>query len=771
MSNKNISRFFLVVMIFLLPFWFLPIDSFNLNVSKSILISVLVLLSAIFYLIHLLQEGKIKIPKSFALYVLGVLLIVVFVSSVFSGLISFSIFGNVGETGTASFFLFLFVIFCLTIQLFESKRDILRLLFFIISSSLVLFISQFVHYFLDFSFWGTLATRLDNLLGGWNELAIFFGFIALVSIVFLEFFNKKSLLFRLLLFVSLGVSLLVMIFVNFTMAWLVFGICVVMFFVYLLSCSVDTRSLIGIPLFVILISVFFILGQSLVGDMVSSVGLDSFEVRPSWGATSQIIKETLSSGVKNIVLGSGPNTFVFDWLKFKPLDINQTVFWATRFQGGIGLLPSFVATLGVLGSMAWLVFLAFFLLYGLQSINYKTEDRDTKFLLLATFLGSLYLWVFTIVYLPGQFLLILTFLITGLFFAMRIKINRIKSSEFVFVKNSTFGFASALLIVFLLISSVTVFYLFFQKYWSVYSYNNGVLAFNKGNLGKAETYFAKAVRFDQLDRYYRALSEIGIVRLSDFVNQQENLTPEESMSQLQNILAFTIQNAQNATRANSSDPLNWMMLGQVYESIIPLQIEGARTIALDSYKKALEVSPLDPRPLLASARVEIQSGNNEEARRFLSLSLNLKGDYTPSLFLLSKIAAQEGDIDNAIRQTELARLSAPNDVGILFQLGLLYYQKNDYKRAQETLERTVNINPQYSNARYFLGLSYDNLNSGQKAIEQFEFIEKLNSGNAEVKRILTNLRAGRSALSDISPPELAPEEREELPIEEEQEEE
>ena len=55
-----------------------------------------------------------------------------------------------------------------------------------------------------------------------------------------------------------------------------------------------------------------------------------------------------------------------------------------------------------------------------------------------------------------------------------------------------------------------------------------------------------------------------------------------------------------------------------------------------------------------------------------------------------------------------------------------------------------------------------------EAIEQFEQIKILNPGNEEVEKILSNLKAGRRALSNISPPELAPEEREDLPIEEEE---
>ena len=99
-----------------------------------------------------------------------------------------------------------------------------------------------------------------------------------------------------------------------------------------------------------------------------------------------------------------------------------------------------------------------------------------------------------------------------------------------------------------------------------------------------------------------------------------------------------------------------------------------------------------------------------------------------------------------------------------FQLGFLYSNNDDIDRAINPLERAVGLNPSYSNARYFLGLAYDQVERTSEALIQFESIEKLDPGNAEVAQIILNLQEGRRALSNIAPP--PPEEREELPIEE-----
>ncbi|MBU1179177.1 tetratricopeptide repeat protein [Patescibacteria group bacterium] len=767
---ERISYYLLLALAFILPFGAISFSGFSLSVSKFLLVFVFVLLSAIFYLMHILQDGKFKYPKSTALLAFSFILLVVFVSSLFSFSFSQSFFGIEGEIGTFVSLFILAVAMFLASVLFRSEEKFLTFFFLLIISSLIVFVYQLLHLFLGVNFWGFLPNKTDTLVGNWNELGIFFGLIALISIFVLESFDGKlsnlrlSRGWRIFLFIVLGVSVLTMIFVNFTTIWLVLGFLLLIFLVYLFSFFKEKRNFVGLPLSIILISLFFILAQPIVADLISVAELNMIEVRPSWSSTIEVVEKTLSVGIKNIILGSGPNTFSYDWIKFKPAEINQTIFWNTRFPNGIGFLPTLLATTGVLGILGWLVFLGSIIYYGVKTISHSA-GKPTMGLLFGSFLASLYLWVFAVIYVPGNFLMTLTFLVTGLFLAMLVKAGFLKMKEFSFADKASLSFIFSLLLVFVLIGIVGGFYAFFQKYLAVYSYAQGIEAFNsEGNLDKAETCFLKAARFNQRDVYYRALSELGLIRLS--LLAQGQLPQEEARAQFQNILAATIQNAQIATDLNKSEPLNWMALGNVYANIIPFGINGAREAALAAYGKAMEAAPTDPQPFFSLAQTEVQSGNNESARSYLSSALDLKGNYTSALFLLAGITAQEGDLDNAIKQTEVARLTAPNDMGVLFQLGMLYYQKKDYDSAQRVLERIVVLNSNYSNARYFLGLIYDKNGDKKAAIEQFKVIQSLNPDNDEVKKILNNLKNGNSALFGISPPMPAPEKRENPPVEE-----
>jgi len=106
------------------------------------------------------------------------------------------------------------------------------------------------------------------------------------------------------------------------------------------------------------------------------------------------------------------------------------------------------------------------------------------------------------------------------------------------------------------------------------------------------------------------------------------------------------------------------------------------------------------------------------------------------------------------------------DVGALFQLGFLYYKNSQFDESKQVFERTVQLSPNYSNARYFLGLIYDRNGDKTSALAQFAQIESLNPDNSEVKQILANLKANKPALFGIAPPAQAPQSRSEAPVQE-----
>ncbi len=74
------------------------------------------------------------------------------------------------------------------------------------------------------------------------------------------------------------------------------------------------------------------------------------------------------------------------------------------------------------------------------------------------------------------------------------------------------------------------------------------------------------------------------------------------------------------------------------------------------------------------------------------------------------------------------------------------YDNKDFTGAAAAFEQAVALTPDYANAKYFLGLSYNQLNRKPQAIALFQDLVKTNPDNKEVALILTNLQAGKESI-------------------------
>jgi Flp pilus assembly protein TadD len=99
-------------------------------------------------------------------------------------------------------------------------------------------------------------------------------------------------------------------------------------------------------------------------------------------------------------------------------------------------------------------------------------------------------------------------------------------------------------------------------------------------------------------------------------------------------------------------------------------------------------------------------------------------------------------------------------------LGLLEYNNAAYGDAASALEKAVTIQPDYSNARYFLGLSYARLGRTKDALTQFSQLAVTNPDNQTVASAITALESGKSLFAPVSTPAAAAAKSPKLPIKE-----
>ena len=772
-GTEKLAAFFFYALVFLMPVFALPLAVAPLASGKAILFLGGILLTAFFWIFSALAKGSVKIPKSALLISCGAVVLVWFASALSSGNAGLSLAGKLYDLDTFAVMLAASLALFFGSMIFQSEKRVFGFYFLLFCSSFVVFLFQVIHLFFGINIitFNIFPYTTSNLIGGWNDFSIFFGFIGLVSLAFLEMakFGKGLRFFLSLL---LLMSFLAMVSANFFNNWVIFGVFSLLVFIMVLFKSrfreqekgLGAKNFLRISLFVLAAVIFFTLFRETAGNINNLLKTSSTEVRPSWSATLDIAKKSLKD---NVVLGTGPNTFVYDWLKFKPAAVNNTIFWNAQFSSGFGYLPSMAATTGILGIVALIFFLAIFLNYGRKAVFYKKEDTSPsggQALAVVSFLGSAYLWTFVVLYAPGLLIFSMAFIMTGVFLASLANIGKIGMAEISLSGKTKPGMIFMVIGIILLIGTVSSAYLYSRKFLALNNYSQALILFEKtGDIDKTGKKLTKAVGMDKQDEYYRALSELGLISLNKIIANKD-LPADKALELFKDNLGITIAYAREAARLNPADPVNWMQLGRVYESVVALKVEKADEAALNSYAEAFKASPLDPSPFIASARVFMQINKAGEARKYLQSALNIKPDFADALFMLAQIEAQAGNLKEAILRMEQTASVSPNNFGVFFQLGLLNYQNNNLSAARSAFERTVGLNGDYANARYFLGLIYDRQGLKEKAIEQFAYIAKTNPNNEEVKRILSNLKNGRSALAEIAPP--APENREEPPISE-----
>lgn len=751
---NSITRWCIYGIAFLTPIWFLPITVSPVEINKTMLVAMLAIVGFIGWLGRGIYVGEFRIPRTHVLLALAVWLIVFIAASFFSLVPYVSVWGGGFSVSLFNVLIFGLVLFLASVGL--NAREVMRAnLLIFISAGIValLFLIQSLFNVSVFS-WDLTRERTFNTIGTWNALGIFFAYVLVSAAPILEY--SWSRLARVAFTVLALAAVIFAAAVNFVFVWIGVGLLSLTYLAYELSRS--GKKSFGMPLVLLLISVMLFLARDNIGALTSSLN-PSLDVTPSLGSTLAVGRQVV---MERPFLGMGPGMFANAWDLYKDLAVNSTIFWQLRFNSGASFAASLPTTTGVLGTLMFLVFVAVIMVFGMRVVA-KISDENHRPLVLGNFFGTIFLLFSLFVYPLSITLAVLLFLNIGMLVAHARASGLLEDYVVPIVADSPKGFVAALVLILLMVLGVVGLYVSGQRYVAAIIYGRGIASASAGSINTAEQYFSRAVRLDPgRDQYLRSLTDASFAKLQRVIADAGNANPDNVRSDFRLTLSDTIASAQAATEAQPYTALNWRVLGQVYESVIPV-VEEADANAIAAYEKAVERSPSDPVLRDDIARVHIAQGDYVRAGEQLQKALELKGDYATAHFRVAQIAALKGNVGDATAATERAVASAPHDTGILFQLGLLYYQQNRMDDAREVLEMAIARNNNFSNARYFVGLIYADRGELEKARLEFAKILELNPGNAEIQHILTNLSSGKSALDGISPPGPGPLERDTPP--------
>ncbi len=775
----KISSKILLLITFLIPIFFLPISSISTQFSTSLLFSFGVILAVVFFVTGTLLRGSIDLPRP-SKYILGFTAIVPVVytlAGLANGFSRMDFFGYTFDISTIGFILLGFAYLFIVSLLFREKSVIFYSYFAFLISAIILsvFVIMRLIWGEDFLSFGVFNNITNTPVGSFNNLGIFFGVGVLLSLLTYQMV-RLSFFMRALLTFALVLSLFFLALVNFSLIWIILAVSSFLFILYNIFSFNDYSNSISFfkrltkvsvyPTLVLIISLIFVIWSTTLGTFLSKhLDTSNVEVRPNFSTTMSVAKNTIKA---KPFFGSGPNTFVNQWLVYRPNDVITSAFWNTDFTNGIGLIPTFAVTTGLIGVISWLLFLGFYLYLGVKSIFVKIEDSFIKYLLVSSFFVSFYLWIMTFVYIPSTAIFILTLFFTGLFFASVYLAGLISMETRFFSKSSVAGFLSSLVLVVVFIGSLGLGYGLWKNSQSLWYFQKSSYALNHdGDITSSEQYMLKAIEAVPNDLYFRSLSQIEIAKLGEIVKQDPNKVKTEVIQQqFSDVLSNAIKASISAKDIDPDNYLNWLSLGQVYESVSApeLKIEGAFESSKLAYTEALNRNPKNPAILVFLSRLSATKGDLKLAKQYANEAITQKRNYLDAYFMLAQIEVSDNNIRGAIDSVTAATIIEPTNPAIYFQLGVLKYNAKDYTGAITALEKATSMTPDYANAKYFLGLSYEVLKRHSDALKQFEEVKRTNPDNKELDLIITNIKAGKSIFTNTE--NKTPEKSKTLPVKE-----
>ena len=404
---QKIINFSLILLVFLLPLFWLPFSFEVYEFNKLYLIFFFVLLSLLAWIAKaIFVDKEIRIKHTSLNVPIILFLLTAIVSTIFSVDPQSSLFGFYGRfsNGLAALLCFSLFYFLIINNVTESEKqesptrgtkrtessrkkkqgmlttDCL-LSTFIHSCSLVILMSYFSITGVLQRISTYLPLALQRVVGqsaftpisrSWEGLAVFLSILTvlLISSILNSSLNLKKNYLKILLIACFGLLMAI----DFYSAWviLIVGLSVLVVCALLGGAFRENINRLLLPITLVIIASIFLLfidtsgGSSPMFVLLKEPLLDQ---KISWQVGFDAAKDSL----KNLFIGSGLGTWHYDFLKQKPVNFNNSILWQIRFDRAGNYFSELLGTLGVLGIIFYILIIGIFFLSS-SVLNKKIRD-------------------------------------------------------------------------------------------------------------------------------------------------------------------------------------------------------------------------------------------------------------------------------------------------------------------------------------------------------------------------------------------------------------
>jgi len=350
----------LMLLVFLIPFFFLPFTPQLTEFSKQILFFTIVLFGYLAWFGKGIIDKKLILRRTPLDIPILAFLGAYALATVFSADRVASVLGSYGQ-GSLSLLSVIFyaLLYFIVVSNINTYKKVLSLCVGILASNFVLtafFLLQTFNIFvLPFQF---AKNNAFSPLGSLSSLAIFCAFDLTFACAFL-LKPKMKIIWRMLILILALANLLILNAINFKISWYVLILAMFMILGFGLAKERDrlAKKWLAIPAFILIFAIF----TTTLGIPSIIRGKIPSEVSLSPGLSFQIARNTVWRGFFKFLFGSGPETFGYDFSQERPADFNQNLIWNIRFEKANNTYAELLATTGSLGILTYIVILLIFI--------------------------------------------------------------------------------------------------------------------------------------------------------------------------------------------------------------------------------------------------------------------------------------------------------------------------------------------------------------------------------------------------------------------------
>ena len=763
-----LTRWATYLLFFLVPVFFLPWTTSVLEHNKQLLFVVLTGVGLLAWLGQMVMSKQFSFKSGWLNLVPGLYFVAVLIASITS-LAGYQTWVGQASAEYTSFlsltlFVVLFYMLLNTAGDTLMQRNVLVALFLSAAlSGLMTLLGMFNLLHLPFAF---AQSNGFNTVGTMNGFVSFMSVVMFVGLAMWLVSQQGrdrviplggfGAFMRALIVIVTVVNLIGLIALDFWVFWLIniVGVLLLGTFVFIQSQEFPNPRRFALPLVVLFLPTPLQLDLPVV-------------VSPSYGTSLDITKQALGSSTSNLLFGTGPGTYLYDYLAYKPATVNASQFWSLRFDRAKSELVTSVATMGVVGSVLWLVLMVWVAIKAVGRLVFERDHEEWK-MTYVMFVGWSILFLTHILYSSNFTMAFLLWGFTGLL-ASQVCLKAWKSD---FSTSPRLGLGTSFAFAIVAVAVVGSLFITGSRYAAEVAFARAVEidGSEEGTIDEVIAELNRAVAFNGLsDVYQRNLSSAYLIKARELITAtagEEERTPEETQA----IVDMVTASVNAAVRATSIEPnyvSNWVVRGSIYRDLMSFA-QGAEDLAAQSFQNTIQLEPNNPvhptnlgrvyltvadraRSLksaedeeLAAQAVEQETALLTGAETAFLAAVELKSDYLHAHYYLAAVYERQGKLEQAAARLVALRNNNPADIGLAFQLTQMLIRLERYDIATQELERIVELSPQYSNALWYLASMYEIAGDQEKAIEAIQKVVELNPGNQIAKDRLGRLEAGET---------------------------